>query len=139
MWLTVSKPWLRDRVRLVIERSRIGRVAARPRQRRCVSCRNPLPRVADPRRRYCSVACVARAYRHRVRMVDRYDRGRRIVHSFAELTRAEKAGIASGTMIIPRLQCPICHRVVWQGVRRRADAVYCSTACKSKAARQRRR
>jgi hypothetical protein len=72
-------------------------------------------------------------------MVDRYDRGRRIVHTFAELTRAEKAGIASGAMLIPGIQCPVCRRVVWQGVRRRSDAVYCSVACKSKAARRRRR
>jgi hypothetical protein len=43
---------------------------------------------------------VARAYRHRVRMVDRYDRSRRIIHTFAELTRVEKAGVASGALIM---------------------------------------
>jgi hypothetical protein len=61
-------------------------------------------------------------------MVDRYDRGRQIIHTFAELTRVEKAGVASGALILPGIQCPVCRRVVWQGVRRRSDAVYSSAA-----------
>lgn len=107
--------------------------------RRCPACGTALPADADPRRKFCSPACVARAYRKRVRLLDHYTRGRRIIRTFAQLTRIEKAGIVSGYLTLPGIQCPVCGKVVWQGVRRRTDAVYCSPACKGKAARDRRR
>ena len=34
-------------------------------------------------------------------------------------------------------RCPSCGSIVWAGVRRRADAVYCSDACRVRAARVR--
>lgn len=41
------------------------------RARRCVWCQVRLPRQSSPRRRYCSPACVARAYRARARRRER--------------------------------------------------------------------
>ena len=40
-------------------------------------------------------------------------------------------------LIIEGIQCPICAKVIWQGVRRRRDAVYCSNHCRQAAYRQR--
>lgn len=106
--------------------------------RRCLDCGRPLSASADPRRRFCGPACVSRAYRKRVRMIERYDRRRHIIRSFAQLTYFEKAGIVSGALAIPGIQCPVCGKVVWQGVRRRANAVYCGNACRQEAYRLRR-
>jgi len=62
-----------------------------------------------------------------------------IVHVFASLTFPEKAAVVSGLVTFPDIQCPVCGHVVWQGVRRRSDARYCSQACRSKAYRERRK
>lgn len=105
--------------------------------RRCLDCGTPLPREADPRRSFCGQACVSRAYRKRVRRLDRRDRERQVIRTFAELTRIEKAGIASGYWVIPGVQCPLCGTVIWRGVRRRGDAVYCSAKCRQAAYRLR--
>ena len=39
--------------------------------------------------------------------------------------------------LLPWQHCPSCGSIVWAGVRRRADAVYCSDACRMRAARAR--
>lgn len=70
-------------------------------------------------------------------MVERRDRARRIIRTFAQLTRFEKAGILSGALVIPGIQCPVCGKVVWQGGRRRNGAVYCTNACRQAAYRRR--
>ncbi len=109
----------------------------RPR-RRCLDCGRLLPADANPRRSFCGQACVARAYRKRVRLQERRARRLAVIHLFGQLTRAEKAGIITRSVMLSGVQCPVCGKVVWQGVRRRTDAVYCSNACKCKAARGRR-
>lgn len=82
---------------------------------------------------------VLRAYRKRVRYAKRHALAEDIVHQFAQLTFPEKVGIAAGLLTLPDIECPVCNRVVWQGVRRRADTKYCSAACRSKAYRERRK
>ncbi|MDH6283942.1 hypothetical protein [Prescottella agglutinans] len=114
-------------------------MSARVRGRRCASCHARLPRDADVRRRYCSPRCVARAYRKRVRYAERHERAAQIVHLFASLTFPERAAVVSGVLEFPDIQCPVCGVVVWQGVRRRSDARYCSAVCRSKAYRERRK
>ncbi len=105
--------------------------------RRCLDCNAPLPADADPRRSFCGQACVSRAYRKRIRRLDHRDRQQQVIRTFAELTRIEKAGIASGDWIIPGLQCPVCGTVLWRSVRRRGDAIYCSAKCRQAAYRLR--
>lgn len=105
--------------------------------RRCLHCRRALLADADPRRRFCTPACVARAYRKRVRTLRKRRRQTQVIALFAQLTRVEKAGIVTGCLQLPGIQCPVCGQVVWQGVRRRADAIYCSNACRQAAHRNR--
>ncbi|MFV8176955.1 hypothetical protein [Mycolicibacterium peregrinum] len=107
------------------------------RPRRCLDCGAALPADADARRSFCGQACVSRAYRKRVRLLKRTARAREVIASFGQLNRLEKAGIVTGYLIIEGIQCPICAKVVWQGVRRRRDAVYCSDHCRQTAYRQR--
>lgn len=105
--------------------------------RRCLDCGTPLPGDANPRRQFCGPACVSKAYRKRVQLLDRRVRGRNVIHTFARLTRGEKAGIVNGYLIVPGIQCPVCGQVIWQGVRHRTDAVYCSARCRQAAYRRR--
>lgn len=105
--------------------------------RRCLDCHSPLPAGANVRRSFCSPACVSRAYRKRVRMLNQLERRRHVILTFGELTRAEEVGVVRGSLAIAGIQCPVCGTVVWQGVRRREDAVYCSNECRQAAYRLR--
>ncbi|GAB4590278.1 hypothetical protein [Nocardia sp. IFM 10818] len=87
------------------------------------------PRDAHPRRRYCSAACVARAYRARKRFGAIYqqvlDAGQRLV-----------AGDDPAIGII----CPGCGWWIYPGGRNlRADARHCSPTCRQRDYRRRRR
>lgn len=107
------------------------------RPRCCLDCGAALSINADARRVFCGQACVSRAYRKRVRLLTRAGRMRDVIGDFAQLTRLEKVGIVTGALIIAGVQCPECGNVVWQGVRRRRDAVYCSSRCRQAAYRRR--
>ena len=107
-------------------------------RRRCLDCGAALPAGADARRSFCGPACVSRAYRKRVRLLNRTVRAREVIATFSQLNRLEKAGIVTGCLIIEGIQCPVCAKVVWQGVRRRRDARYCSNRCRQAAHRERR-
>ncbi len=104
----------------------MGRRSSR---RRCPSCWAALPRDAHPRRRYCSPACVARAYRARKRLGQNYQRV-----LAAERSPPPKEPTDLG------VSCPGCGRQIYPGGRHlRIDARHCSPTCRQREWRQRRR
>lgn len=110
-------------------------------RRRCASCRKALPANANARRRYCGPACVARAYRARRRQQVHERIRANVTTAFAMMTRRELTVAEVDFMwdVFEAVRCPQCGQVVWPGVRRRADARYCSGRCRQAAARRRRR
>ncbi|MFD6479031.1 hypothetical protein ACFWEH_36590 [Streptomyces anulatus] len=98
------------------------------RTRACAVCGAGLPRAGSARRRYCSDACRAAAYR------DRQTSGRII--AVGVLTA--EAQITDDTEALRRLLCPECGQPVLPGGRRRRDARYCSGTCRTRAWRNRR-
>ncbi|MEU0002370.1 hypothetical protein ABZ069_36275 [Streptomyces microflavus] len=98
------------------------------RSRVCAVCGAGLPRAGSARRRYCSGACRAQAWR------DRQTSGRII--AIGVLTA--EAEIAGDVEALERLLCPVCGQPVLPGGRRRRDARYCSGACRTRAWRHRR-
>ncbi|MFH8670253.1 hypothetical protein ACH4F3_36060 [Streptomyces anulatus] len=98
------------------------------RTRVCAVCGARLPRAGSARRRYCSDACRALAYR------DRQTSGRIIG---VGLLTAE-AEITGDIEALARLLCPECGQPVLPGGRRRRDAAYCSGTCRTRAWRHRR-
>jgi hypothetical protein len=96
-----------------------------------------LPR-GNPRRRYCGNACAARAYRARVRAARKRGLDALILEAVLTADWLRREGVLSADYLPTELHCPICRQVLYQGVRRRADAVYCSQACRSAAYRRRR-
>lgn len=104
-------------------------------RRRCAHCRKPLPTNADPRRRYCSTTCVARAYRARKSAAQKQALTATIFDGKAEAFLSGEDG--RQRRLLAWQHCPSCGAIVWAGVRRRVDAVYCSDACRMRAARAR--
>lgn len=51
--------------------------------------------------------------------------------------RLQDAGELPEGWVPESITCPVCGAVLWPGVDRRADARYCSQACRSKAYRRR--
>ncbi|MCX4657609.1 hypothetical protein OG249_37770 [Streptomyces microflavus] len=98
------------------------------RSRVCAVCGAGLPRAGSARRRYCSGACRAQAYR------DRQTSGRII--AIGVLTA--EATATGDTEALERLLCPVCRQPVLPGGRRRRDARYCSGTCRTRAWRHRR-
>ncbi|MCI4041771.1 zinc finger MYND domain-containing protein [Streptomyces sp. TRM75563] len=98
------------------------------RTRVCAVCGAGLPRAGPARRRYCSDACRALAYR------DRQTSGRIIA---VGMLTAE-AEIAGDIEALARLLCPECGQPVLPGGRRRRDARYCSGTCRTRAWRHHR-
>ncbi|MFJ3402478.1 hypothetical protein ACIPM5_36550 [Streptomyces microflavus] len=98
------------------------------RWRMCAVCGAGLPRAGPARRRYCSDACRAQAYR------DRQTSGRII--TIGVLTA--EAEITGDIEALERLLCPVCQQPVLPGGRRRRDARYCSGTCRTRAWRHRR-
>ncbi|GGM83983.1 hypothetical protein GCM10012275_63250 [Longimycelium tulufanense] len=77
-----------------------------------------MPGGVAPRRRFCSPACVARAYRARQRQ-----------HNVVTLLRT-----------VGGVTCPGCGWAIYPGGRYlRSDARYCSPTCRKRAWRARRR
>jgi predicted nucleic acid-binding Zn ribbon protein len=106
-------------------------------RRRCAHCRNLLPKDTGSRKKYCSPACVARAYRKRKSLKEKQFLSTTIIgEEAAAFLRGEHG---RERRIGAWQHCPACGAIVWAGVRRRADAVYCSNACRSRAARARAR
>ncbi len=98
----------------------LGSMVAR---RRCEACPNTLPLDANPRQRYCSPACVARAYRARHRFGDIYQR---ILHDSQHSLYGDDPDTDVG------VACPGCGWRIYPGGRRlRADARHCSTRCRN--------
>ncbi|MER6006740.1 DUF2116 family Zn-ribbon domain-containing protein [Nonomuraea angiospora] len=104
--------------------------------RRCVVCGARLPVESSGRRRYCSDACRSRARRRRGRVARREALAAVVISAEAavllESLATRQARIAAWT------RCPQCGVLVWAGVKRRADAVYCSARCRTRAWRSRR-
>lgn len=94
----------------------------------CAVCGAGLPRAGPARRRYCSGACRAQAWR------DRQTSGRII--TIGVLTA--EAEITGDVEALKRLLCPVCRQPVLPGGRRRRDARYCSGTCRTRAWRHRR-
>lgn len=94
----------------------------------CAVCGAGLPRTGSARRRYCSDACRALAYR------DRQTSGRIIA---VGMLTAE-AEITGDIEALARLLCPECGQPVLPGGRRRRDARYCSGTCRTRAWRHHR-
>jgi hypothetical protein len=85
---------------------------------------------ANPRRRYCSPACVARAYRARRRFGQEYRQVMAAVQRFTRGDEADGYGIT----------CPGCGWMIYPGGRElRADARHCSTTCRKRDWRARQR
>ncbi len=99
-----------------------------------------LARDASTRQRYCSSACVARAYRTRRRA----ERAKKIqgfvIRAYATtfIPDATDAELASAENVMSMMRCPVCGVVVWKRAGRRRNAVYCSNACRIWAWRERR-
>lgn len=93
----------------------------------CAVCGAGLPRAGPARRRYCSDACRAQAYR------DRQTSGRII--AIGVLTA--EATVTGDVEALERLLCPVCRQPVLPGGRRRRDARYCSGTCRTRAWRHR--
>ncbi|MFE2961188.1 CGNR zinc finger domain-containing protein [Nocardia tengchongensis] len=101
----------------------------RSRLRRCPACRTTLSRDANPRRRYCSPACVARAYRARKRFGAIY---KQVLEAGQRLVTGDDPEIG--------IICPGCGRWIYPGGRGlRADARHCSPTCRQRDYRRRRR
>ncbi|MFF9639731.1 hypothetical protein ACF1D2_34775 [Streptomyces bacillaris] len=98
------------------------------RSRVCAAGGARLPRAGPARRRYCSGACRAQAYR------DRQTSGR-IIAVGVLTAETEATGDAE---LLERLLCPVCRQPVLPGGRRRKDARYCSGTCRTRAWRHRR-
>ncbi len=77
-----------------------------------------------------------RAYRARKRAVER----ERLTATVISLEAAQWLRGPAGwrARLIAWRHCPVCGVLVWAGVRRRADAVYCSPKCRLRAWRARR-
>ncbi|HEX2314750.1 MAG TPA: hypothetical protein VHJ17_13495 [Thermomonospora sp.] len=82
-------------------------------------CGRPVPVLARRGQRYCSAACRAAHWRW--------------AHVLVPRAVTEAKALLTGTD--PR--CPVCGGLV-RTARRRADAVYCSAACRTRAWRSRR-
>lgn len=92
-------------------------------RRRCPACAVMLPASAHPRRRYCSSACVARAYRFRKRFGTPCERLR---------TTGQRLDAGAGIV------CPGCGNQIFPGAPgMRADARHCSPTCRQRDYRQR--
>ncbi|MEU8347682.1 hypothetical protein AB0C74_38795 [Spirillospora sp. NPDC048832] len=98
-------------------------------RRRCRVCREPLPADASRRRRYCSGACAARAYRARKRQAATFAMA--IASGRALKGRASPQELA----LVQAHQCAQCGDTLWPGLR--SDAQYCSPACRQRAWRDR--
>jgi hypothetical protein len=74
----------------------------------CVQCHGALPLGAGPRRRYCSNACVARAYRARRRFGERLAFAGQIASAFSEYGRSGDfqalAGSLPADLVLPRVR-----------------------------------
>ncbi|MGW7231558.1 hypothetical protein [Streptomyces cyaneofuscatus] len=98
------------------------------RSRMCAVCGAGLPRAGSARRRYCSGACRAQAWR------DRQTSGRII--AIGVLTA--EATVTGDVEALEQLLCPVCWQPVLPGGCRRKDARYCSGTCRTRAWRHRR-
>ncbi|MEV4064682.1 DUF2116 family Zn-ribbon domain-containing protein [Nonomuraea dietziae] len=96
--------------------------------RRCAVCGRPLPAGSTVWRRYCSAACGMRAYRARRRAVQREMLAAAVIS--AEAAAWFEQADARRARLTAWARCPGCGVVVWAGVRRRADAVFCSVRCR---------
>ncbi|MDF5757340.1 hypothetical protein [Spongiactinospora sp. TRM90649] len=102
--------------------------------RRCDNCEFALPEGARASRRFCSGACRAEQWRKLRRSREVY------AAAVAELAvlgigRGPSAGELRAQR--PKARCPVCGQWWWVGLRKRADAVYCSPRCRTAAWRER--
>ncbi len=119
-------PFCLDRARRNVT---IDGTGSRTRPRKCPACRGALPRDAHPRRRYCSPACVAHAYRARKRSATVFER-----------MRAVGLGGMTGEKPEAGIVCPGCGGRIYPGGRLlRADARHCSARCRQRDYRRRQR
>ncbi|MGP9023198.1 DUF2116 family Zn-ribbon domain-containing protein (plasmid) [Streptomyces sp. BR1] len=102
-------------------------MARRWRHRHCVVCGKPLPRKSSPQRKYCDGACKAAAYRDR----------RKARQVFGTAMYAYNLRDAGNLLDSAEFFCSYCGKLLLPGIRRRADAAYCSGKCRTRAWRGR--
>jgi predicted nucleic acid-binding Zn ribbon protein len=97
------------------------------RHRHCVVCGKPLPKRCSPQRKYCDGACKAAAYRDRCKA--------RFI--FGTAMYAYDLRDAGNFLESAPYFCAHCGALLLPGIRRRADASYCSGKCRTRAWRAR--
>lgn len=97
------------------------------RHRHCVVCGAALPKSCSPQWKYCDGGCKAAAYRDR-------QKARLILGTAMYAWRLEDRG---NLLEAAAYWCSYCWKLLLPGVRRRADAMYCSGKCRTRAWRAR--
>ncbi|MEV5204927.1 DUF2116 family Zn-ribbon domain-containing protein [Streptomyces sp. NPDC053720] len=104
----------------------------RRRHRHCVVCGKPLPKKCSPQRKYCDGACKASAYRDRAK-------AKFVLGTAMYAFDLREAGLRDTAKFMEAQAyfCAYCWKLLLPGIRRRADAAYCSGRCRTRAWRER--